>query len=215
MADSSRIGIKCFDCGYWQSGETTSYLFRDRCPKCKSSHVQQFNWDANAATERERSVILASNIAHNPATLSEGEVVALVNSWLIQNHPKKSESSLTQKTFEEKCGWERINSATWNGEYWAFPDGKFYETTRSVDRGWPQECFEGASPVRRPNPRGIGVKLLSALLYAFIYSLIAPLVIFIVLVVKGGGTISVDWSPLLLIFILFGGYKGFTKVPRK
>jgi len=101
------------------------------CPSCRSRNIQIFDNDAREA-----------KIAANPATLPEGEVVAFVNSWLTQYHPKKSESSLNQKTFGEKCGWERIRSATWNGEYWFFPQGRFYEATRSVDRSWPPECFK-------------------------------------------------------------------------
>jgi hypothetical protein len=203
MPDSSRIGIECLDCGF-----VRGYIRqRRRCQRCDSSNIQKFDYDAREAEWREK-------VANNPATLSEGEVVAFVNNWLIQNHPKKSESSLTPESFEAKCGWERINSATWNGEYWGFPEGKFYETTRSVDRDWPLECFKVATPARRPNPRGIGIRLLTALLYAFICFVIGELVAIIVMVVKGG-TIPPEWYLLLLIFILFGGYKGFTKVPKK
>ena len=62
-------------------------------------------------------------------------------------------------------------------------------------------------------PRGIGIKILSALLYAFVFYFVAELVHTIVSLVTG--PFPPEWGYLLFIIILCGGYKGFTRVPKK
>jgi hypothetical protein len=137
MTQRRKGGVECLDCastwveGIFNPTTAKSSLWNRYCRSCKSSNLSKFDYD-----DRE------AKIAANPPTLSKGEVIAFVNSWLIQYHPKKSESSLDQKSFGEKCGWEHISSASWNGEFWLFPQGRFYEATRSVDRSWPPECFK-------------------------------------------------------------------------
>jgi Zn finger protein HypA/HybF involved in hydrogenase expression len=42
MADSSRFGIECLDCGYvWRKMGEPNHLFNNQCPKCRGSNTQK------------------------------------------------------------------------------------------------------------------------------------------------------------------------------
>jgi len=212
MAEISHRGMICTKCGFqWE--ETRGTI--SACPACQSTFVEaETDWSA---------IEEAPNPPTKPQPLYPPEE---------ENNPKSSESSSPPTEIDEyrpgggadqyctSCGNKRSSEDVFCGRCGVRLNKLTVQDTQLVERSSPEasnqtiSASQVASPVKRPNPRGIGVKLLSALLYAFICFVIGELVAIIVMVVKGG-TIPPEWYLLLFIFILFGGYKGFTKVPRK
>lgn len=202
-------------CGHrWRS---SSERISVRCPKCRSVDVRE-PWAENRALLDERI---------DKETSQRGQLTALKTPGEPSSSPSSSPSTEIDEPrpgggadqYCTSCGNKRSSEDVFCGRCGVRLKELTVQHTQQVERSSSDTSNQTisfpqvVSPVKQSNSRGIGIRLLSALLYAFIYWAIATLLAVIAMIVTG--PFPPVWGALLLIIMLFGGYKGFTKVPNK